>query len=452
MSIATELEALNTNLTAAKAAVTAKGGTVGDTGLAGLATEIASIPAGGGGETFYQTPYGRIWLAPFAFSVTEEYADGCSLVIDSNKVIDFLGKHELSQDDNPIRIDFYYDNGNWQSYAFSGEPSLTTAELADQFGVTVTIDSGAEYPSFTLSVEATVSQSGEWSKADLTLSDIDSWYSQYSWNSSTYHKVVGEKIIPTAALRRFEFGSENQTMSFNFQNGFLDGSAVQEIGEIPDNISGTLVLSNLTLNSVISGGKNLSVLGVTGCSCAGVVFYPNASQETLSPDLRIGRGSNYGVQEWNFPVVTGPNVKSATIEASTAFNQPLIIQGGGYVNVRNLTTFNQPIIFSEGITRITFNDNKAFNQDVKLPSTLIALQSANVWFFRNCDNMTGTINVGNLSPNVIGNANQAFSSTNANAACYTTGIKIAGANRQAWLNAFPNSNSSPYRKLIDAGY
>ena len=47
MSIASEIQALNTNLTSAKNAVTAKGGTVGDTGLAGLADEIASIPSGG---------------------------------------------------------------------------------------------------------------------------------------------------------------------------------------------------------------------------------------------------------------------------------------------------------------------------------------------------------------------------------------------------------------------
>jgi hypothetical protein len=47
MSIATEITALQTNLTAAKNAVTSKGGTVGNTGLAGLATEIASIPSGG---------------------------------------------------------------------------------------------------------------------------------------------------------------------------------------------------------------------------------------------------------------------------------------------------------------------------------------------------------------------------------------------------------------------
>ena len=49
MSIASEIQALNTNLTAAKNAVTSAGGTVGDTGLAGLASEIGTIPTGGGG-------------------------------------------------------------------------------------------------------------------------------------------------------------------------------------------------------------------------------------------------------------------------------------------------------------------------------------------------------------------------------------------------------------------
>ena len=47
MTIASEITALQNNLASAKAAVTAKGGTVGDTGLAGLASEIATIPSGG---------------------------------------------------------------------------------------------------------------------------------------------------------------------------------------------------------------------------------------------------------------------------------------------------------------------------------------------------------------------------------------------------------------------
>lgn len=55
MSIATELVDLSNNLQSAKTAVTAKGGTVGDTGLAGLASEIGSIPTGGGTITSYGT-------------------------------------------------------------------------------------------------------------------------------------------------------------------------------------------------------------------------------------------------------------------------------------------------------------------------------------------------------------------------------------------------------------
>ena len=50
MTIASEITALQTNLSAAKTAVTTKGGTVGDTGLAGLASEIATIPSGSAGS------------------------------------------------------------------------------------------------------------------------------------------------------------------------------------------------------------------------------------------------------------------------------------------------------------------------------------------------------------------------------------------------------------------
>lgn len=55
MTIASEIQDLQTNLQAAKTAVTTKGGTVGDTGLAGLASEIASIPSGGGPLSSYGT-------------------------------------------------------------------------------------------------------------------------------------------------------------------------------------------------------------------------------------------------------------------------------------------------------------------------------------------------------------------------------------------------------------
>lgn len=54
MSVSEQIADLNTNLAAAKSAVETAGGTVGDTGLAGLATEIASIPSGGGGTDLFE--------------------------------------------------------------------------------------------------------------------------------------------------------------------------------------------------------------------------------------------------------------------------------------------------------------------------------------------------------------------------------------------------------------
>lgn len=68
MTIASELQDLQTNLQAAKSAVTNKGGTVGDTGLAGLATEIAGIPGGGGSvdwtdsEAVYEATRPSDWI------------------------------------------------------------------------------------------------------------------------------------------------------------------------------------------------------------------------------------------------------------------------------------------------------------------------------------------------------------------------------------------------------
>lgn len=57
MTIASELEDLASNLQAAKSAIVALGGTVGDTGLAGLASEIRTIPVEPGPEP-EPTPYG----------------------------------------------------------------------------------------------------------------------------------------------------------------------------------------------------------------------------------------------------------------------------------------------------------------------------------------------------------------------------------------------------------
>lgn len=72
MTIASEIQDLQTNLQSAKDAVTTKGGTVGDTGLAGLASEIATIPSGGGGGGGYLDPMDRVRFIDYDGTVIEQ--------------------------------------------------------------------------------------------------------------------------------------------------------------------------------------------------------------------------------------------------------------------------------------------------------------------------------------------------------------------------------------------
>lgn len=468
MTIASELEDLQTNLTNAKDAVVAKGGTVGDTGLAGLADEIGTIE-GGGGSISYQTPYGRLWCVPWTTTAVENYVYGCSIVIDSEKFAAYIGSNPI-QDEGwgtlEANFDYNVDDGTWSSWSFINPIyDMTTADLAEQVGVTVTLD-GDDYAGFGLVIEEEIDEDGDWQPIDLSSSDWDSWSQGYSWGDYITHHPAGGLSVPSACFRRFEFGTENLTVDGNGDYGFLMGTGTVELGEVPDNISGFLSLNSMNLNSCVVAGRGLRAVLLWNCACKGLIYYPNAIQDTYNPSVDIRRGNSGSADNWNFPITLGPNMNRIVIGDSATFNHPLVLEGGKELHFDNLPAFNQPIIFPEGMKRIVFSGNSSFNQNVVLPSTLVTETTTygNHSFFQNCDNMTGTINVGNLSPSVITGSYSGripcLATTDSNANCYTMGIKIAGANRQAWLNAFPNLNGESlthfygtwYRKLIDAGY
>lgn len=126
----------------------------------------------------------------------------------------------------------------------------------------------------------------------------------------------------------------------------------------------------------------------------------------------------------------------------------------------NCSNFNSKIVFPDSVTSIgpsLMYGCSSFNQDISLPQSITHLGPNNQYngpgLFRNCPNMTATVNVGSLPTSIISATDiLSFSTTNSTDPVYATGVKIAGANRAAWLSYFPNSTSSPYRKLIDAGY
>lgn len=423
MSIASEITALNNNLTAAKLAVTTKGGTVGDTGLAGLATEIASIPSGGEDFTC-KTPYGRLWYAPFEESWEIEYSDGCSVLVDQTKLSAYVATNPIMDMGMGQRANFNYNSeeGTWQSWDFETPvDNLTTAQMAEQLGLTITLDSGAEWAGFEISFSATPLV-GEWEHLDLDSTD-------WANIGNDYYSaiVIGDKTIPREYVRRFEFGTTPTTIPAYF----LAQSGLLELGEITSNYESVGAelgwSSNLNSPLIIQGpiefhqGQSLPSFNNV------VVFNPPASQTTT----RFYWRSNASV------IAFGKNVKE--------------------IELTSMPGFNGTLVFPEGLEKLFIGYLGDLNTSFVLPQTLTSLQC-----LYSLNNFTGTINVGNLSPSICsagvgGLTLDHFLSANVNTApAYTTGIKIAGSNRAAWLSAFPDivrtSSNKAYRHLVDAGY
>ena len=136
MSIASEITALNNNLEAAKAAVEAAGGTVGDTGLAGLATEIGTIPSGGGSTL---PPYGKVVYYWDIRTEYEAYGSGCTVtIVDMTLYGNF---YETAFGSGGGMAQLMYQNGNWVYYDWEDpdEPEKIIPDIS-AIGLSVVFD------------------------------------------------------------------------------------------------------------------------------------------------------------------------------------------------------------------------------------------------------------------------------------------------------------------------
>lgn len=112
MSIATELEAAQTNLAEIKSAIESKGGTVGNTGLAGVPDEIASIPSGAPSKkaifTYWEAPIGLSTLetTDYTFTITNNDGGGY-LTFDSFSTYAFKMCPNLSTSSTTMTAPFY---------------------------------------------------------------------------------------------------------------------------------------------------------------------------------------------------------------------------------------------------------------------------------------------------------------------------------------------------------
>lgn len=312
---------------AAESAITAKGGTVGDTGLAGLATEIASIPSGG----LTQSLYGRLYCKAFVTDWHVNSADNCSAYVFNLEMLrQQFSVYGFPQSES---LFFEYDgqSGTWvtNDWSSGGPISFTTSQLEEDLGIMVT---GPEDPN----------------------------------ESASFNMFYGIEGYGTDAAE-FALDFPNQEcFERAFSNTFNDDKVLF------DNIS---------------------------IDCYLITGFEIGSEITSIPD--------------NF--LWGCNVTK--------------LEG----DLSNITSIGDNFMKYCGY----------FNQ----PITLSNITSIGTGFMEDCDNYTSTITLNNC---VAPTDNWSLAAGSSIAPAYTTGITLAGSSASAWKTALPDSDSSPYRKLIVA--
>lgn len=384
MSIASEITDLNTNLTAAKDAVVAKGGTVGDTGLAGLSTEIATIPM----SVTYD--YGTVTVCSYTYTGSVYDYSNCTVTI--NDADEFFenalekGWLYVGTDSGDIigQADFQYSSDGWYVQD-DYETKYSAAEL-NQFGITVTLDPGATWGNFDIRYVFTFNTNNT---TQLHFTDkIDFLSLGYLETKYNEHGGMGYSIMPS-------------TFTFN-GNTYLRAQIISyaigtDVTETPD--------------CFLATSYNLTSVSLTGITRIGSHFLDNCSsfdsQITIPSTVTeigsdfmsgcesfdqaitfpasvtsIGGNCLYGCTSLNSQVTVLSQLLSLRgfMNACSAYNQPFTIPST-VTTLESLMTgcssFNQPITIPNGVTEITslLSDCAAFNQPITVPASVTKISN-----------------------------------------------------------------------------
>lgn len=218
-----------------------------------------------------------------------------------------------------------------------------------------------------------------------------------------------------------------------------------------------MISSTAELNALGNSSTSWSaIIGGTSIPNTDIITVHLTDKVTSLPEYFLRRCSV--LEEVDIANTSITAIPRNFLSVCAVFNMPIVIPNQvtsiGNNFLMNSDSFNQPILIPQAVSSIgsAFLQNcDGFNQDITLPSSLAALGG---YFLEGAKNMTSTVDVGALDPAIVGTPYADFvSSSSSSAPMYTTGVKIAGSNRAAWLTKFPNHTEFPYyRNLIDAGY
>lgn len=367
MSISDTLQEMAQAVEDAKDAIEAKGGSVGNTGLAGLATEIANIPAG------VSKDYGVVTIGKMTSSYSLDSATDCSVTItDVDKATDFL----VSNDWVSVRLDSpatslsyaigasynVYDGGwaNSNSHG-GGEMTYTPTEVFAENGISITINEGATSASFSITPTFTVDTSDT---EGLQIVDRMDFYSLGYLNTTISGGGGGMDELQSI----FEV---NGTKRLRTQ--IVEYTVGVDVDAIPD---GFLSLSDNLADLDISGVTSIGDYFLADCASF------NESMTLPSSVTSIGKYFMRNCASFNQPFTIPSSVDkigNAFLHGCSAFDQPITIPssvttiGSSFMGL--CSSFNSTVTVNAQVESLAsfMNSCTSFNQPITVPSTVTTL-------------------------------------------------------------------------------
>ena len=426
MSLSSELTDLTTNLAAAKAAVVTKGGTVGNTGLAGLEAEILGIPAPG------NLQWGELEYYPFT-PATCSTAMLRNLTINSaatDDLVRFFRERLYVQSSAQIEAYYWMDNGtlkcswnggsgNWQRFQ--------AAELENMYNISVSLQSTDTDGHWVINYTApTVDKQGTVTVVELTQAEFNSLGTGSVPSDQYETKNISGVDVPIIAFKKFTFGNRPTTTPSSY---FLAKSGTEEI-DFTYASSLTSLGSGFLYQNI---GLKKDIILPESVTSIGNYFLLGSDTESFNV---IGNGVTSIGQGFmqNYSPMTGqivfPNLENIGDD---------FFRNGNNCNPSfwfpKLKTIGQNFLYS----------CSKFNQSFLIPSTVTSIGP---YFMQGTNNMTGTITC--EVPSSVSTASSAmepytFRASSTSARSVTVGITLTGTYASDWHTRFPDGS---YRKTI----
>lgn len=472
MSITTEIQALNTNLTAAKGAVEAKGGTIGNTGLAGLASEIAGIPSGGSSEPTVPASPDGVYVKVKAYNIalrTESYEniDTSTTVVSFTQVgYDPFGL--VGIDDADFMLDSVF-----RESPITGNPYnlLLRWDYSNHEFELVFYDSTDQ--------ENVVFSFQEWDAEAYGIVFSDT---SFMFDSANHDLAY---ILMTQAPNYVELATISINDSTDFATFMTPDQISWDNTEIGMGFGGVMRTQNNELvQKQFATSINFGSLASSLTSIGNGFYYGSHFLQSLynlpSSVTTIGNNFLYNCLSFNsyFKIPSGATIGTNFLAECTSFNQPLQVPQGVAINddflsgcsgfnspldissttqigsnfLKNCSSFNQPLTLNSSATiKSGFLEGcTAFNQAITIPSNVTFYNSGSTYHFMfGCNSMLSPIRI-EAPATAINASNYVFSTSVITAAAYTTGMTLSGDSTivQAWKTKFADRSSSPFRKLL----